>query len=46
MCVNLLSIDKKLWCAVTEGPYIPNCDNDVVKDPKDWTDDETKKNFI
>lgn len=34
---------KNLWRVVTEGPYIPKGGNDVVKHPKDWTDDETKK---
>ncbi|XP_050874924.1 uncharacterized protein LOC127078519 [Lathyrus oleraceus] len=43
MYVHLLSVDKNLRCAVTEGLYIPKGDNSVVKQPKDWTDDETKK---
>lgn len=42
MYIHFLSVDKNLWCDVTEGPYISKDDNDVVKHPKDWTDDETK----
>lgn len=43
MFEHLLSIDKYLWCAVTEGPFIHKGDDDVVKHPKDWDDAETKK---
>lgn len=43
MYVHLLSIDKNMWCVVTEGPYIPKCANDIVKSPKDWDDVENKK---
>lgn len=35
-------LKKNLWVAVTDGPFIPKGDNDVVKHPKDWTDDETQ----
>lgn len=42
MYVHLLSIDKNLWCIVTEGPFIPK-GADVVKHPKDWDDAEIKK---
>ena len=43
MYVHLLSVDENLWCAFTEGPFIPQGDDDIVKHPKDWNDDETKK---
>lgn len=43
MYVHLLSVDKNLWCVVTKGPFISKGDDDVVKHPKDWTNDETKK---
>lgn len=43
MYVHLLSVDKNRWCVVTEGPYISKGNNDIVKHPKDWNDDETKK---
>lgn len=43
MYVHLLLVDKNPWCAVTEGPYISKGDTNVVKHPKDWNDDETKK---
>lgn len=44
MYVHLLSVDKNLWIAVTEGSFIPKRKvDDPIKYPKDWTDDETKK---
>lgn len=36
-------VDKNLLCVITEGPFIPNGDDDIVKNPKDWNDNETKK---
>lgn len=38
-----LSINKNLWCVVTDGPFIPKGNDDVVKHPKDWDDSKTKK---
>lgn len=39
---HLLSVDKNIWVAVTKWRFIPKGDDDVVKHPKDWIDDETK----
>lgn len=39
----MLSVDKKRWCAVTEGTYIPKDADDVDEHPKDWDDAQTKK---
>lgn len=35
MYVHLLSVDKNMWCAITEGPYISKGGNDVVKYTQD-----------
>lgn len=43
MYIHFLLVDKNLWCVVTEGPFIPKDDDDFVKHPQDWSDDETKK---
>lgn len=43
MYVHLLLVKKNIWCAVTDEPYIPKDSYDVVKHPKDWMDDDTKK---
>lgn len=45
MYVHLLSVDKNLWCIVTEGPFISMGYNDVIKHPKDWMNDVTKKSL-
>lgn len=43
MYVYLLLVDKILWCAITEQPFIPKRVDDVVKHPKHWDDVKTKK---
>lgn len=43
MYVHLPSVDKNLWVAVTDGPFIPKGNDEVIKHPKNWTNDETKK---
>lgn len=43
MYVHLLSVEKNMRCAVTEGPFISKGDDDIVKHPKDWNDDKTIK---
>lgn len=41
--VHLLSIDKNIQVVVTDDPFISKGDDDVIKSPKDWTNNETKK---
>ena len=43
MYVHLLSVDKNMWCVVTEGSFIPKGNGDVVKHLKHWNNAETKK---
>ncbi|XP_050889147.1 uncharacterized protein LOC127094347 [Lathyrus oleraceus] len=43
MYVHLQLVEKNLWVSISEGPFIPKGDNNVVKHPKDWTDNETKQ---
>lgn len=44
MYVHLISIEKYLWVAITQEPFIPNNKaNNYVKLPKDWIEEETKK---
>lgn len=42
MYVQLLSVNKDMWWHVTERPFIPEGDEDVVKHPKHWDDTKTK----
>lgn len=35
MYAHLLSIDKNLWVADTDGSFIPKGDDDVAKHPRD-----------
>lgn len=42
MYVHLLSVEKILWVAVSNGPFIPRKEDDnSINHPKDWTGDET-----
>lgn len=39
-----MSVDKNIWVTITDGPFIPKNEADhYVKNPKYWTDDETKE---
>lgn len=39
-----MSVNKYLWVAITDGPFIPkNKQDNSIKLSKDWTHDETKK---
>lgn len=41
--VHLISVYKIQCVEVTDEPFIPKGDGDIIKDPKDFTIDETKK---
>lgn len=44
MYVHLMPVDKSLWVTITDWPFIPkNKVDNTVKNPKDLTNDETKK---